>query len=118
MLEYISENWFLLIVAVAGIVVIARDAYQFFKLDPQSQKEKVQEWLVWAVTQAERELGQKTGQLKLRRVYEMFVASFPWMVEKIGFKEFSDMVDVALGKMRKMLEDNKAVQGYVEGEQK
>lgn len=40
------------------------------------QLNKVREWLLYAVTKAEKELGGGTGQIKLRYVYDMFVARF------------------------------------------
>ena len=75
----------------------------------------VREWLLWAVTEAEKELGGGTGKLKLRQVYDLFVTRFPWLAKIVSFELFSDMVDDALDEMREMLQNNKAVQQLVEG---
>lgn len=114
-------NWYVIFLIVVAIVVIAGDIYMFTKLSPEEkqkkleeQKLKVQEWLIWAVAQAESDLGGGTGQLKLRKVYGMFIVAFPWLVETIPFEEFSDMVDVALDKFRDMLKNNSKVKEYVE----
>lgn len=77
---------------------------------------KVREWLLYAVTKAEKELGGGTGQIKLRYVYDMFVARFTWLARVISFEAFSIMVDEALERMKKMLESNKAMQTLVSGE--
>lgn len=69
-----------------------------------------------AVTKAEKELGGGTGQIKLRYVYDMFVARFAWLARVISFEAFSMMVDEALERMKKMLESNKAMQTLVSGE--
>ena len=73
------------------------------------------EWMLWAVTKAEKELGSGTGKLKLRYVYDMFVTKFPWLEGVISFEMVSMMVDDALEEMREMLETNKAVQEFVNG---
>ena len=77
-------------------------------------------WLVWAVAEAEAVLGSKTGQLKLRYVYDMAVARFPIAAKLIPFTVFSKMVDTALDIMRDMIENNtsiaEAITKQIEGE--
>ena len=58
-----------------------------------------------------------TGKLKLRQVYDAFLTKFPWLAPVITFEQFSGLVDDALEEMRKLLEDNKAVQQLVTGEE-
>lgn len=70
-------------------------------------EQKVKNWLVFAVSVAERELGSGTGQLKLRRVYNQFVIQFPKLSMIISFTRFSELVDDALEIMKKMLENEK-----------
>lgn len=43
------------------------------------------------------------GTVKLRSVYDLFVARFPWVVKVIPFAVFSGRVDEALEKMREWL---------------
>ena len=74
------------------------------------------EWLLYAVTKAEKELGAGTGKLKLRYVYDMFVARFEWLAKVITFDMFSMMVDEALEQMRTMLDSNEAVQKLIANE--
>ena len=90
--------------------------YVFVKMPSDKQLNKVREWLLYAVTKAEKELGGGTGQIKLRYVYDMFVARFAWLARVISFEAFSMMVDEALERMKKMLESNKAMQTLVSGE--
>lgn len=90
--------------------------YVFVKMPSDKQLNKVREWLLYAVTKAEKELGGGTGQIKLRYVYDMFVARFAWLARVISFEAFSMMVDEALERMKKMLENNKAMQTLVSGE--
>ena len=80
-----------------------------------AQLKKVREWLLLAVTQAEKELGSKTGKLKLRTVYDAFLTKFPWLAPVISFDRFSELVDDALEEMRDMLDKNEAVKALVEG---
>jgi len=80
-----------------------------------NQRAKVREWLIWAVTRAEKELGGGTGQLKLRQVYDWFVTKFPALSAVLPFKVFSAWVDAALEKMKAMLSNNASVANYIEG---
>lgn len=70
-------------------------------------EQKVKNWLVYAVTLAESELGSGTGQLKLRTVYNMFILRFPKLSMLITYKRFSNLVDDALAIMREMLKNDK-----------
>ena len=114
-MEFLVENWPLLIAAGAVIAVAATYLISFFKMPGSAQLDKVREWLLFAVTQAEKELGGGTGQIKLRYVYDMFVVKFPSLVKFISFETFSFMVDEALIKMRHLLQTNEKVGKYVEG---
>lgn len=114
-MDFLIEYWPVLVAAVAMIVVIAFGIYRFAGLPTEEQLSKVREWLLWAVTEAEKELGGGTGALKLRQVYDLFVTRFPWLAKVISFELFSDMVDEALEDMRAMLAQNQAVSAFVNG---
>ena len=64
------------------------------------------EWLVDKVGDAEAYFGSETGQLKLRSVYNAFVANRPILAIFISFDKFSDYVDEALKKFEVMLSEN------------
>ena len=87
-MDFLINNWPLLIAAVAVIAVAATYLINFFKMPGNKQLEKVKEWLLFAVIQAEKELGGGTGQVKLRYVYDMFVSKFPALVSFISFEMF------------------------------
>ena len=112
-MEFISNNWYILVACVAAAVVLVYLIIKFFKLPRTSQIEKVKEWLLFAVAQAEREFGSGTGQLKLRYVYDMFVTKFPYLVQFISFELFSSLVDGVLVKFKDMFNTNNAVKQYV-----
>lgn len=97
---------------IGGIIAVIAVAYLMI-----NQKKKIIEWLKFAVTEAEKLLGEKTGQLKLRQVYDWFVEKFPVVAAFLPFRVFSSWVDVALETMRRWLEDNKNVANYVGGEE-
>lgn len=100
----IVENWYLILIVLLAVVGIIQ---YFFN------KARAKEWLLGAVTEAEKELGSKTGKLKLRIVYDMFIVKFPIFSKIITFDEFSDMVDEVLVEMRKIINTNTAVYNYV-----
>lgn len=75
-------------------------------------------WLVWAVTEAEKTFGSGTGQLKLRYAYELAIKRFPAVAMFIPFSLFSKLVDEALVIMRKMIENNGKIAGVIVGDEK
>jgi hypothetical protein len=89
---------------------------KFIQLGKAKKLEMISEWLLLAVVQAEKELGSGTGQIKLRYVYDMFLAKFKYVSMLISFNQFSVMVDGALDKMKEMLSDNTKLQEYIGGE--
>ena len=116
MAEWIVENWFIIVAlaAVAGGVACA--IYTFAGLSTKEQVAKIKQWLLLAVTTAEKELGNGTGQLKLRYVYDLFISRFPVAAKIVSFATFSMWVDEALESMRAMLKTNKSAQEYVSGD--
>lgn len=85
----------------------------FLRMGQQQQMKMISEWLLLAVVQAEKELGGGTGEIKLRYVYDKFIQKFGKMAMIISFEQFSNMVDVALDKMRNMLSSNTQLVNYV-----
>ena len=102
-MNWVTENWFLISALVAVLGCAGAAVYKFAGLLTDKQIEKLKEWLLWAVTVAEKELGGGTGALKLRYVYDWFVRTFPWLAKMISFEYFSQMVDEALEQMKKCL---------------
>ncbi len=113
-MEFLLSNWMLAIVLIAIVSVCGYSIYAFIKRPTTEQISKVKEWLLYAVVSAEKELGSGTGQIKLRYVYDMFIAKFPYMVRVIPFETFSMLVDEALDKFRGILNSNTNLQSYIE----
>ncbi len=96
-------------ILIITIIIAAVAAIYFVVTYPK----KAKEWLLWAVIQAEKELGSRTGQLKLRRVYEMFLIRFPKLAAFISFETFSKWVDIALDKMESLISANAKIEDFV-----
>lgn len=105
------------VIIICGIVIligiIGLCLCGFLKLSKERQKEIIIEWLLLAVIKAEKELGDGTGQLKLRFVYDLFIDKFRLISMLISFSQFSELVDQALDTMRDMLDSNKQIKDYV-----
>lgn len=114
-MEVILNDWYVILALIGVLGMCAIVVVDFTRKPQEEQLDKVREWLLWAVTEAERKLGSGTGQLKLRSVYDLFVQRFPAMVSMISFEMFSEMVDDALIEMRYLLANNKKVQAIVQG---
>ena len=103
-MKFIIENWFIILVALAGLGV-------FFCVARGS----IKEWLLWACTEAEKELGNGTGKLKIRFVYDLFISKFPLLSKFISFNTVSHLVDEVLDTMRDILTTNDNANMYVYG---
>ena len=111
---WLAENWYLALTAVVMVVMAVVLVSSFVKLPTKEQIAKIKEWLLYAVTEAEKELGGGTGQLKLRQVYDLFVQRFPAVAAVVSFDTFSLWVDEALEQMRELLAKNEHAAAYVE----
>ena len=52
-MEFIANNWYILVAAAAAVAVIIYLIMKFFKLPRESQIKKIKEWLLFAVTEAD-----------------------------------------------------------------
>lgn len=112
-MNFFINNWYLIVAGAAVLAGSGYSVYVFAKRPNTEQMKSVKEWMLFAVTKAEKEFGSGTGKLKLRYVYDMFIAKFPWLGKVISFAMVSMMVDDALEEMRHLLETNDAVESYV-----
>lgn len=109
----------ILYIAIAMILVGGAMLFivNFCKAGQAQQMQMISEWLLLAVVQAEKELGGKTGEIKLRYVYDKFLQRFDKVANFITFEQFSEMVDVALDRMRILLSSNAVLAHYVKGDE-
>lgn len=63
-------------------------------------------WLVFAVSEAEKSLGAGTGKLKIRYAYDLAIKQFPVIAKVIPWNLFSWLIDKALVIMNQMIETN------------
>lgn len=117
-MDFLINYWWIIVIGIAAIAVVIYAIYAFAKRPTSEQIAKVKEWLLYAVTEAEKELGGGTGQIKLRYVYDMFLSKFPFLTKVISFDMFSTLVDEVLEKFRAMLETNPKLKNYVESGKK
>lgn len=115
MINFFKENWQFIFVFVMFITYIIINIKDFSKLSKQEQIDKIKEWLLWAVTEAEKKFGAGTGQLKLSYVYSLFIDKFP--NSTISFELFSKLVDEVLDKFRLLLSQNSNINQYVQSDQ-
>lgn len=107
------ENIGLIIGLIGLIAVVGLSIYEFIKLGKEKQLKIAKEWLLLAVVEAEKQLGEGTGAIKLRFVYDMFTNKFKFLSMLLSFEQFSSMVDDVLDRMRLMLASNEQLKSYV-----
>jgi len=103
-MNFLAENWKYIFFVVVMI---------FFTIYGLMTNKCI-EWLKCAVAEVEKYLGSGTGQLKLRKVYDMFIDKFPAFSTIVPFALFSYWVDLALKWFEKQLESNVNVKNFVE----
>ena len=105
-------------IALASIVIIPVGfvIYNFFTQTKEQQLANIKEWLLYACIEAEKQLGSKTGKVKLRYVYDLFISKYRLISMIVSFETFSLWVDEALAQVRNLIETNSAVENYVGGE--
>lgn len=116
--NFIAENWFLIVFALVAIIFVTFSIIRFIHMPTAKQIENLMEWLKIAVVEAEKQFQSGTGQLKLRAVYESAVIAFPWIAKYMTFEKFSQLVDIALVWMREQIEQNEKIREYIEGNEK
>lgn len=115
MMNWITNNWYIVLamLMIGGLLVY--NILKFLKLPTNVQIAKIKEWLVFACIEAEKQFGSKTGQLKLRFVYDKFISKFVGISSLISFEYFSLLVDQALETVRKLLDTNPTIASLVKG---
>lgn len=113
--EFLANNWSIIIAVIAILVVAGVAVYKFLQLPTNAQIEKVKKCLLAWVISAEADLGGGTGKVKLSVVYGYFVTAFPILKNFVSFETFSRWVDEALDIMREMLKENTNLKQVVEG---
>ena len=99
---------------VVILLVLLGGAIAFFK----GEKASLKDWLLYACSLAEKELGSKTGQLKLKYVWSMACEQFKFLTTFLSFEKFSEMVDDCLIDFRHLIETNDSIAEYVRTDKK
>lgn len=115
-MDFIINNWIYILISAIVAVYLAYVIYKVITYPTEKKLSKLKEWLLYAVTEAEKELGSGTGQIKLRYVYNLFLSKFPYLAKVVSFDDFSKLVDEALEKFRELLKTNKSISEYVKGD--
>jgi hypothetical protein len=113
-MEWIIENWYFIIVAIAVLSVSAYALYCFIKMPVDQKYKKILNWMLYAVTVAEAQLGSGTGEIKLVAVYDAFLSKFRFLSSFMSYETFKQLVDVSLNQMRNLLDKNIKIAEIVE----
>ena len=109
------QNLLIMIIGFIIGFILSYVVTNFLKKPTGKQISKIKEWLLWAVAQAERELGAGTGELKLRYVYSLFTSTWGGIAKLISFETFTSFANEALSRFKEMLKENQQIEDYIEG---
>ena len=103
---FVIKNWSAVMGLICMVAFLGLSIRQFFKLTLEAQKKKVEQCLLSWVMAAEKDLGSKTGKIKLSLVYSMFVKAFPVFQMFVSIDTFGGWVDEALLLMKDVLNND------------
>lgn len=109
-LTFIATYWLEILIGLICASIIGIKTYKFSKLPVEQKFSRIRAWLIFAVTEAEKEWGGGTGQIKLAKVYDAFCAKYPIIKIFISMSVFSQLVDSALEEMKKVLERKELIE--------
>ena len=115
-MEVLIEYWDLILICVGALGFVSLWFYHFVTTPSDKQLEKVKQWLIYACIEAEILMKSKTGQLKIRYVYDKFNDRFKWISLVISFEQFTSLLEVALKEAKHLIETNQNIKEYIEGE--
>lgn len=112
--KFLSEYWYLIITALAMVILAVCFIVDFIKKSPKERLESVKQWAVYACALAEAHLGSGTGQLKMKETYNMFLKTFPSLAEIISFEQYKAIAEESLAELKEMLKTNPNIQNIVQ----
>lgn len=124
-MQWLIDNWTLLASLIAAAVLASIKVADYLNSDKAEQerlrkeaeerlRRAVADWLLKAVTEAEKELGAGTGKLKIREVYEHALRVFgPELAQVLTLEQLDTMAQRPLAEMRSMLQGNASAAEYV-----
>lgn len=113
-MSWLINNSDVIVGVVALLFVIIVTVIKFLLMSRDKQIEKVKEWLLYACVEAEKSLGNQTGEIKIRYVYNEFIEKFKFVSMFLSFEDFSDLVDDSLNTVEDMLDTNKNLKDYID----
>lgn len=116
-LNFINENWTMIISIIMVLIIIIKKAKSYFGLSKEEQitiaKSQIREIMLRLVTEAECDYREfvKAGSIKRSQVIDEIFAMYP-VLSKITNQEeiivwIDEVIDESLKEMRKIFEDNK-----------
>lgn len=103
-MQFFSENWYVIVTFICAIILAVSKIIEFIGYPTAKKRKEILSRLLIYVTEAEMELGSKTGKLKLAQVYDYFCDAYPYTKKWFTYEQFDELVGEVLPEMRKILE--------------
>lgn len=115
-MEILIQYWDLILLSVGVLLFVGLWIYKFATTPSDEQLEKVKQWLIYACIEAETLMKSKTGQLKMRYVYDKFNERFKWLSFVLTFEKFNELLEHALDEAKHLIETNPKIKELVKKE--
>ena len=111
---FIAKMVFGAVMFIVTVVVSGLFIHWYNSHATTERKIKVDKFLLWAVAQAQIDLGSDTGPLKLSKVYGMFMATFPAKItSKITWTVFEAMATKAKADLVTLQKKNENINALI-----
>lgn len=104
MLNWIMENWVIILAFIALILGVVYHYVEFSKLTKKQQLAKIKRTAYILVAEAEFSFGSKAGQAKFNYVYKMLANKFP-LFNRIPKEAAYKIIDEALDELKEALKE-------------
>lgn len=117
MTMWLLHNIDTLLITTVVLAFVGYLVYTYLTAPSEKRKSMIYSWLLQAVVEAEKIFKSKSGSLKFSYVYDAYLQRFPLISRFLPKAIFMELVNEALVEMRKLLEHNKSVKDYIEGDE-
>ncbi len=105
-LNWLIENWFVIVVFVCVLFVLLVHIIKLFIMEPEKRLSFIKDTIFSLVLMAEKELGSKTGEMKLKLVITTFYKKYPFIRLILSENKLIDVIEESVVEMKNILKKN------------
>ncbi len=105
-LNWLVEYWFVIVVFVCVLFVLIVHIVKFLIMEPNKKLSFIKDTIFSLVLMAEKELGSKTGEAKLKLVITTFYKKYPFARFILPENKLIEVIEESVVEMKNILKKN------------